>query len=41
MLINLVACKDVPYKTEPKFKPIYCQLRFIDGQSFRTQEFPQ
>lgn len=21
--INLVACKDIPYKTEPKFKPIY------------------
>lgn len=39
--INLVACKDIPYKTEAKFKPIYCVFRFVDGRSFTTMDFPQ
>lgn len=38
--INLVACKDIPYKTEHKYKPIYCVLKFIDGKEFKTLEFP-
>ena len=29
--INLVSVKDIPFKTEPKFKPIYATLRFVDG----------
>lgn len=39
--MELVACKDIPYKTEPRFKPIYSVLRFVDGRSFRTLEMPQ
>jgi len=23
LMVNLVACKDVPYKTEPEYKPIF------------------
>lgn len=34
--LNMVAFKDVPYKTEPKFKPIYGVCKFIDGQTFLT-----
>ena len=29
--INLVSIKDIPFKTDPKFKPIYATLQFIDG----------
>ncbi len=39
--IHLLACKDIPYKTEHKFKPIHCQVKFIDGKSFKTLDFPQ
>ena len=38
MLINLVSIKDIPFKTEPKYKPIYSTLHFIDGSTFRTSE---
>ena len=41
MLVNLVACKDVPYKTEPQYKPIYSIFKFVDGRSFKTLEQPQ
>ena len=41
MIINLAAVKDIPYKTEPKFKPIYASLIFVDGQSFDTLEMAQ
>ena len=34
MVINLVAMKDVPFKTEPKYKPIYANLEMIDGTGF-------
>ena len=37
----MLACKDIPYKTEPKFKPIHCVTRFVDGKAFRTLDFPQ
>ena len=30
--VNLVACKDVPYKTEPQYKPIYSIFQFVDGR---------
>lgn len=40
MQINLVACKDIPFKTEPRFKPIYASCAFVDGQTFRTLEMP-
>ena len=40
--INLVSIKDIPYKTEPNFKPIYASLHFVDGkQRFNTAAFPQ
>lgn len=39
--LTLVACKDIPYKTEHKFKPIHCVTRFVDNKSFRTLDFPQ
>jgi hypothetical protein len=38
--LNLLACKDIPYKTEHRFKPIHCVVRFIDGRSFRTLDHP-
>ena len=34
--INLVACKDIPYKTDPKYKPIYATCQFVDGREFKT-----
>ena len=39
LLINLVAIKDIPFKTEPKYKPIYAVCRFVDDKSFTTLEF--
>ena len=32
--VNLVACKDVPYKTEPQYKPIFSIFDFVDGRKF-------
>jgi len=40
-MINLVACKDVPYKTEPEYKPIFSYFTFVDGRKFRTMDVPQ
>lgn len=39
--VDLVACKDIPYKTEPKYKPIFSIFRFVDGRQFRTLDMPQ
>ena len=39
--INLVSVKDIPFKTEPKYKPIYATLEFIDGSRFTTLEMAQ
>ena len=39
--INLVSVKDIPFKTEPKYKPIYATLDFIDGSKFSTLEMAQ
>ena len=36
--INLVSVKDIPFKTEHKYKPIYSSLEFIDGSTFSTLE---
>lgn len=41
LLINLVSFKDIPFKTEPKYKPIFASLEFIDGSKFATLEMPQ
>lgn len=41
MQINLVAVKDIPFKTDHKFKPIFAECKFVDGRSFKTQELPQ
>ena len=40
LLINLVSFKDIPFKTEPKYKPIFASLDFIDGSNFTTLEMP-
>lgn len=29
--VNLVAVKDIPFKTDPKYRPIYASLEFVDG----------
>ena len=34
--ITLVSMKDIPYKTEPKYKPIYSHVEFLDGNEFKT-----
>ena len=39
--IRLMSVKDIPYKTDPKFKPIYASLEFVDGSTVRTKEMPQ
>lgn len=39
--INLVSCKDIPFKTEPRYKPIFATCEFIDGDNFTTLEMPQ
>ena len=36
--VNLVAIKDIPFKTDPKFKPIHASVKFVDGTSFDTLE---
>ena len=41
LLINLVNCKDIPFKTEPSYKPVYAIFRFVDGRIFKTLEMPQ
>ena len=41
MQVNLVSIKDIPYKSDPKYKPIYATFRFLDGQSFNTMALPQ
>ena len=38
--INLVSMKDIPFKTEHKYKPITATLQFIDGSNFKTLEMP-
>jgi len=39
--INLAAIKDIPFKVEPKYKPIFAEVSFVNGKSFRTMEMPQ
>ena len=41
MQIRLAACKDIPFKTEPKYKPIFARVEFVDGSKFRTLDLPQ
>ena len=40
MQVELVACKKIPFKTEPQYKPIYAIFEFVDGRKFKTMEFP-
>ena len=37
----MVAAKNVPYKVEPRYKPIYAVCNFVDGQKFRVDDRPQ
>ena len=39
--VNILAAKDVPYKTDPKYLPIYTVCKFVDGQQFTTRALPQ
>ena len=41
--INLVSVKDIPFKTEAKYKPIYASLSFLglQEQGFKTLEMAQ
>ena len=39
--VNLVACKDVQYKTEPQYKPVFSIFEFVDTRTFKTLEKPQ
>lgn len=39
--IQINVAKEIPYKTEPKFKPIYASCKFVDGRTFKTLEMPQ
>ena len=39
--VNLVACKDVPYKLDPQYKPVFAIFTFVDGRNFKTIEMPQ
>lgn len=39
--IFILAAKDVPEKTDPKFLPIYTTCNFVDGQTFKTIRLPQ
>ena len=39
--LNIIGFKDVPFKSDPKFKPIFAQIDFIDRSSYRTHELPQ
>ena len=38
--ITVVAAKNVPYKMEPRYKPIYMVCRFVDEQKFRVDDRP-
>jgi len=40
MMIRLASCKDIPFKSEPKYKPIFARVEFVDKTSFRTLEMP-
>jgi hypothetical protein len=35
-----MACKDIPFKTDPKYKPIFARLEFVDNSKFKTNEMP-
>lgn len=39
--VELVACKKIPFKTEPQYKPIFAIFKFVDGREFRTMDMPQ
>ena len=41
LMLHIVACKDIPYKSDPKYKPIFAEVDFIDGSAFKTKEMPQ
>lgn len=39
--IYILAARDVPEKTDPKYKPVYTICKFVDGQTIRTSDHPQ
>jgi hypothetical protein len=38
--IEICVAKEIPYKTDPKYKPIYATCKFIDERMFKTPEMP-
>ena len=38
---QLKGFKDIPAKSDPKFKPIYSTVKFVDDSIFKTREMPQ
>jgi hypothetical protein len=40
LMVTLVACKGVPYHSEPKYKPVFSYFSFVDGRKFRTLDMP-
>jgi hypothetical protein len=38
--IKICVAKEIPYKTDPKYKPIYATCKFIDERMFKTPEMP-
>jgi hypothetical protein len=32
LMVTLVACKGVPYHSEPKYKPVFAYFKFVDGR---------
>lgn len=41
LMVTLVACKGVPYHSEPKYKPVFSYFQFVDGRKFKTLDMPQ
>jgi len=38
--IEICVAKNIPYKTDPKYKPIFATCKFMDGMEFCTDEMP-
>ena len=39
--LHISQFNDIPYKTEARFLPIHCKVKFVDGQEYETQQMPQ
>ena len=41
MLLELKTIKKIPFKREPRYKPIHAECQFVTGEAWMTQELPQ